>query len=434
MSIFRAGYSKTNRLGVHLGPVKSEHNVDYKLVSPFVRSVIAMMVVFAIFAVFSSIGYSVLQDALASWERADKLSGLVSALFSTFWLVGWSIGIIVPFIILLTMMFGRQVVLIHSGRVDFIIGIPGIGFRISGPASEITAIELVEHDSKTTFPNKGKQIKISSKLDKDMTPFGSEMTLLDVSEITQAINANRETESGLDDGSKAMAKMAAKLQRKSEPKAETVDRIDQAGVAAVTITSGSTLLLIAANLVPIFGVLFFEWDLGATMILYWAETAIILVYSIVKNVVANGVAGAILSIFVTAHASAFMVMHFLFIWVIFVEPTSSDSALANPSSAIVFAYLAALWPALLALFISHGYSLKTNFLDTHDSQDDKEQQSEPFYSRIFMMHLTLIIGGGLSFILGQGYLALCLLILMKIVVDVRAHINHHTKKHHSKQH
>jgi len=36
--------------------------------------------------------------------------------------------------------------------------------------------------------------------------------------------------------------------------------------------------------------------------------------------------------------------------------------------------------------------------------------------------------------LGQGYLALCLLILMKIVVDVRAHINHHTKKHHSKQH
>ena len=37
----------------------------------------------------------------------------------------------------------------------------------------------------------------------------------------------------------------------------------------------STLALIAANLVPVYGVLFWGWDLFGLMVLYWVETAII---------------------------------------------------------------------------------------------------------------------------------------------------------------
>ena len=44
------------------------------------------------------------------------------------------------------------------------------------------------------------------------------------------------------------------------------------------------------------------------------------------------------------------------------------------------------------------------------------------------MHVTIIIGGGLSLILGEGALALSLLIIMKIIVDVKAHLELHSGK------
>ena len=44
------------------------------------------------------------------------------------------------------------------------------------------------------------------------------------------------------------------------------------------------------------------------------------------------------------------------------------------------------------------------------------------YRRIVIMHVTIIIGGGLSLALGTPVIALMLLILLKTAVDLRAHI------------
>ena len=54
----------------------------------------------------------------------------------------------------------------------------------------------------------------------------------------------------------------------------------------------------------------------------------------------------------------------------------------------------------------------------------KDQMHKP-YSRIMLMHVTLIFGGFLVLALDSRLLALTLLIGMKIVVDIKAHIKEH---------
>ena len=46
--------------------------------------------------------------------------------------------------------------------------------------------------------------------------------------------------------------------------------------------TGSVTSLIVANLVPLFGALLFGWSIGVIVILYWCETAVIGLYSILK--------------------------------------------------------------------------------------------------------------------------------------------------------
>ncbi len=54
-----------------------------------------------------------------------------------------------------------------------------------------------------------------------------------------------------------------------------------------------------------------------------------------------------------------------------------------------------------------------------------EQMAEP-YQRVVIMHVTLIIGGALRLLLNAPLAALILLILLKIVVDLKAHQKQHT--------
>lgn len=50
------------------------------------------------------------------------------------------------------------------------------------------------------------------------------------------------------------------------------------------------------------------------------------------------------------------------------------------------------------------------------------------YVRIFLMHVVIIIGGGLAMMLGSPTPVLLLVILGKIGFDVRAHVREHRKK------
>jgi phosphatidylglycerophosphate synthase len=81
-----------------------------------------------------------------------------------------------------------------------------------------------------------------------------------------------------------------------------------------------------------------------------------------------------------------------------------------------------LWPALLALFLSHGVSFWLNFLAQREHQGAtiSSLMVAP-YRRVVLMQFTLIFGGWLVMALNNPMPALVLLIVLKVAADLRAH-------------
>ncbi len=407
---------KTNRLDLKLGPIMHRKQVDYRLISPFARSTKWLLIMGFFLLPFVLVEVHVFKMALTEWQRSDQLFSLVGALFQTFWLIGWSFGVGIMLLIYTLMLMGRQVVLVHSGMVDTIIGVPGIGVRIRLAASEINDVSLVAPQDTSVFPKRGKQLQLITDEGDENSAFGSDHTEQDRQRLLRAIEKNRTIDTELDSMEQLKA-MKANVVEDIAPEVEMPS-------TPAAWNSPSTLILILANLVPLIGVAFFDWDLGATMVLYWAETAIILLYTVLKQITLNPVLGIFTSLFTIAHAGGFMAVHFLFIWTLFVQTESGFSG--NTSVAEVSQYLITLWPALLALVLSHGFSFKANFLN-RKNRTQKKLTDKDFYSRIILMHVTIIFGGGAALVLGSGLFAIAFLVLLKIAVDVTAHRKQHTR-------
>jgi hypothetical protein len=195
---------------------------------------------------------------------------------------------------------------------------------------------------------------------------------------------------------------------------------------ALSLASPSALFLIVANLVPIMGAAFLGWHLSDVMVLYWAESAIIGFYNICKiAVIGRWTALAAVPFFV-GHFGGFMAVHFLFVYGIFVEGMQ-DGGSGGDLRAVATLFIG-LWPALLALFLSHGYSFLANFLGRQEyrRRTVKDQMTEP-YSRIVFMQLVLIFGGFLTMLLGSPTPVLLLVVGAKIWFDLRAHLKQHAR-------
>jgi len=193
----------------------------------------------------------------------------------------------------------------------------------------------------------------------------------------------------------------------------------------LTLASPSSLILIAANLFPLAGALLGNWQLGPVLLLYWAESAIIGFFNLAKVIVIGKWSALFAGPFFLGHFGGFMAGHFLFLYAFFLQDPAVDPAMAGNLHDVA-AHFMILWPALLALFISHGYSFVHNFLGRREyiGRRVKDQMSEP-YSRIIFMHLVIIFGGGLSLILGDTTLVLMGVIIVKTIVDLRAHLKQH---------
>jgi len=354
----------------------------------------------------------VLLFAIDGWGKIDTLSSLTTTLFLTFLAVGCLL--ITSFLFLLWLVFatGRLVLLVYEGKVDFIYCVPGLGGRITCDASEINDVSLAPYEENSVFPGPGMQLRMdmTNNLKDSVSGIGSNMTQADVDQVWGAIQLNKHRASDLD----------RKLEKNLRDDATEpfVTELDQ---EQVTLTSSSTLFLILANLVPVIGVLNYGWSLGATMILFWAETVIVLAYILIKGVLDYNIFSLFSSILLLCHAGGFIALHFLFIWGFFVEGVGKDGGVGETSNlGQVADYLQSLWPALLALVVSHGYSFKVNYLNK--SRISRGKETDGFYSRIVQMHLAVIIGGSISLMFDSPIWALLVLIILKIVADIAAHM------------
>jgi len=206
------------------------------------------------------------------------------------------------------------------------------------------------------------------------------------------------------------------------------------------------LLLLAANLVPLVGVIMWGWDAFVLLMLYWLETAVIAFWTIVRVATMPASALADLQIeskgsrpaspfgfaaFLTLHAGIFMGVHFLFLWELFAGEWADR---IHGVRAFVDQMMigTGLWVPLLVLFVVRGAFMLFDAvqpwiwrkLGVVERKPAKEQMLGPgesivfgLYIRIVVMQVTIIFGAWFAMLAG-GAGALTFLILVKTAVDV----------------
>lgn len=188
--------------------------------------------------------------------------------------------------------------------------------------------------------------------------------------------------------------------------------------------------LIVMNLIPIAGVIFFGWNAGIIIFLYWLENVVIGVLNIPKLLTARGtdsasqtstgvftLAGAIfLSAFFTVHYGMFCFGHYVFLKSSFDEVPSFAEMFTRGDILI----------ALGGLGVSHIISMLVNFYgrDEYKRRSPNTQMFLP-YSRIVILHVVIIFGGFFTMFSGGGLISLIMLVVLKTIVDLAAHLAEH---------
>jgi len=193
------------------------------------------------------------------------------------------------------------------------------------------------------------------------------------------------------------------------------------------------ICLIAANMVPLAGVLLWGWRVFDVMLLFWLENVIIGFFNILKMsawIIRTKVYPAVVMVlFFTAHYGGFALAHFIVLMALFGGGQPGDTLgpafiLSRPEF-----HTAGFYGAALGLFTSHLFSFCANFLARGEIAKTHIGilMTAP-YKRVTMLHAALLIGGTAAQILKQPVWALGLLIGLKIAFDLRAHHKSHAEK------
>ena len=119
----------------------------------------------------------------------------------------------------------------------------------------------------------------------------------------------------------------------------------------------SSILLVAVNLLPLYGIFYWGWQPGSIMVLYWLETLMVGVFGVIKLRIAGQKEGALRIIviysFVLFVCGVFMLLLSPFIF----STESMGGGILSMVDAVRIALI-----SILAMLISHTYSFFTNFI------------------------------------------------------------------------
>jgi hypothetical protein len=184
--------------------------------------------------------------------------------------------------------------------------------------------------------------------------------------------------------------------------------------------------LLGVNALPLLGVLFWQWSLVDILFLYWAETAVIGFFSILKVLFARDTERGLIIILVklmrvlgcvlfVIHLGAFIAGEGILLYFV------GREFLGLKQSPLELLY--ATRYVLASLFLSHGYSFVANYLVK--GERNIEKGSDPMfdpYRRVLIIHLSLSFGMGFVIFYGKSLALLLILIVLKTVIDLWTHL------------
>jgi hypothetical protein len=202
----------------------------------------------------------------------------------------------------------------------------------------------------------------------------------------------------------------------------------------LTWRSPSSLALIASNLVVLWGVLFWGWPVFPLLLLFWLENVIVGLLNVLRMLLADpadlALWGAKLFMvpFFCFHYGMFTAIHGVFVVGFFggKEYDHMVTGLWTFDAAARAVRDFSLWLPLAALAGSHLFSFCWNYVLQGGYQRAAlaELMVKP-YSRVIVLHLTIIFGGWGVMLLGSPLWALLLLVGLKVWLDLKAHLKEH---------
>lgn len=207
------------------------------------------------------------------------------------------------------------------------------------------------------------------------------------------------------------------------------------------------IALIVADLIPLWGVFYQEWDAFVILLIYWSENLVIGFYNILKMVFVKAYRRGenlikIISIpFFAFHYGAFCGAHGFFLLIMFRKSSFNALDKGDMFGPLIFIQLLinvikevhrtlpeGFVVPFIALVISHGISFINNYLEKEEYKKTniKQLMSLP-YTRVIIMHITIIAGGFMMVLLGSPIGLLIALVILKIVLNVIFHFREHTK-------
>ena len=208
--------------------------------------------------------------------------------------------------------------------------------------------------------------------------------------------------------------------------------LERVGLANLTIPQ---LALLAANLTPVAGVLFWDWEVFVILFLFWLENLILGFFNVIRmlsSVNSKPLERIFLSAFFCFHYGMFTAGHGAIIFELFGDGRQLDlfdlgvfGGLENILSLVTKENLTL---AALALLVSHGISLVMNYwLSGEYRKTQVNTLMAAPYGRIIALHFTVLVGGLLAQKLGSPIWALLVLLGIKIAIDLASHRKEHEK-------
>lgn len=216
----------------------------------------------------------------------------------------------------------------------------------------------------------------------------------------------------------------------------------------------SYLPLIFANIIPVFFIIHYNWDVGPVILLYWAENLIIGLFQLCRIWIAPVRGGAavfgkfFLSLFFLIHFGGFCAIHGIFVFAFLSIGQDMDTVMtgATGGNEWSFAWGPLIFIGLLfsvvkhflstasvetlfsvlALFMSHGWSFVVNhWLSGEYKQSSKEDLMTAPYKRVMILHFVILIGGFAVMSLKSPVPLVILLVIIKILMDIKFHLDSH---------
>lgn len=202
-------------------------------------------------------------------------------------------------------------------------------------------------------------------------------------------------------------------------------------VAARTAVPTSAWVLVAANAIPLLGVLLGGWSVFAVVALYWCENVVVGAFNVLKILFAEpqslgaNLSKVFLIPFFIVHYGMFTFVHGMFVFLMFGPHPMTAPSVAGFEAAI---RQSGIGLGIIAIAASHGYSFFFNYL----FNGEYRRMSPPVlmgqpYARVVVLHVTILAGGFATAALGQPLAALVILVVLKTAIDYRAHLSERRK-------